>query len=254
MKKIGLFFLILLLTLAPSASVRADEAESHSKLILLLEKSNHFYASVKNYSALFQKQETSQGVAGPKEKIFLKFEKPFKIFMGWLNTEKKGLQVVYERGRHGGKLAIHKPGLGLGLLPVIFLDQKSPWVREGSQSYDIEDAGIGTFLTDFTEDLTRASAVHQVKVQFLEPLLPNQEETAEVIFEGSDKNSGYMAYRVIVSFEPKTALPVKMRLFDWDNQLMGEYAYENLKINAASDDVEFKQQINRQLYRVYQGK
>ena len=168
--------------------------------------------------------------------------------MGWLNTEKKDLQVVYERGKHRGKLAIHKPGLGFGLVPVIFLDQNSPWVREGSENYNIEDAGIGTFLADFTQAVKKAEAADELKINF------ENEETVEVIFDGSKEGSGYFAYRVLVSFDPATALPVKMRLFDWKNELTGAYAYEHLKINLNPEDAEFKQSVNRQLYRVYQGK
>lgn len=231
----------------------AEDTDNRAKLSSLLEKSNRFYESVKNYRAIFEKQERSGGKLGESEKIFFKFEKPFKIFMGWLNTEKKDLQVVYERGKHRGQLAIHKPGLGLGLLPVIFLDQSSPWVREGSESYDIEDAGIGTFLEDFTKAVSKAADEKKLKVNFLKPNLPEDGETVEVVFEGSKENSGYFAYRVVVSFDRETELPVKMRLFDWNNQPTGIYSYENLQVNVSPEDTEFKQQINRQLYRVYRG-
>ena len=248
MKKSKALFLILFFSLGTVVGSRAGEVDGQARLAAILEKSNLFYASVKNYRAIFEKQERAGGKLGEKEKIFLKFEKPFKIFMGWLNTEKKDLQVVYERGKHRGKLAIHKPGLGFGLVPVIFLDQNSPWVREGSEAYNIEDVGIGTFLTDFTEAVRRAETAKELKISF------KDEETAEVIFQGSKENSGYFAYRVIVFFDPATSLPVKMQLFDWKNELTGVYAYEDLKINLGSEDAEFKQSIHRQLYRVYQGK
>ena len=254
MKKYLIFLLILFLISVPAKKLWAEADDSHARFASILEKSNRFYESVKNYSAIFRKQENAKGKLQETEQIFLKFEKPFKIFMGWLNTDKKDLQVVYERGKHNGKLAIHKPGLGFGLLPVVFLDQKSPWVREGSEAYDIEDAGIGTFLADFTSAVAQARDANQLKVNFLESESSIDGETVEVIFDGSDKNSGYFAYRVLVFFDAKTSLPVKMQLFNWNNQLTGTYAYENLKINLAADEAEFKQQINRQLYRVYRGK
>ena len=253
MKKFPLFLLIVFFSLAPIRILLAEEVDSRQKLISIIEKSNRFYASVKNYTAIFLKQEMAKGKLGDTERIFLKFEKPFKIFMGWLNTEKKGLQVVYQRGRHDGKLAIHKPGLGLGLLPVVFLDQKSPWVREGSEAYDIEDAGIGTFLEDFTEAVKRGDAAGQLKVEFV-PSESAGEEMADVTFEGSKEDSGYFAYKVRVSFDPATSLPVKMKLYDWKDRMTGDYAYENLKIDLAPEDSEFKKQINRSLYRVYQAK
>ncbi len=249
MKKTALVLLALILS---SPAVFAAETDG-AHLFSILEKSNRFYGSVQNYSAIFEKQESSSGKLGEKERIFLKFEKPFKIFMGWLNTEKKDLQVVYQRGHHNGKLAIHKPGLALGLLPVVFLDQDSPWVRVGSQKYDIEDAGIGTFLADFTKAVNKARDANQLKVIFLKPE-PSGGEAAEVTFTGSTESSGYFAYRILVSFDPATSLPVHMSLFDWKNELIGEYTYQNVRINAGPDDNEFVKQINRQLYRVYREK
>ena len=254
MKKFNVVILALFLFCLFASPLMAQEKDNYFRLAEILEKSNRFYTSVSNYRAIFYKQERSEGKLQETEKIFLKFEKPFKIFMDWLNTEKKDLQVVYERGKHRGKLAIHKPGLGLGLFPVVFLDQNSPWVKRGSESYDIEDAGIGTFLADFSKAVSKARNDHQLKVNFIESSPAGEGDTAEVIFDGPKKDPAYFAHRVIVSFDSRTKLPVKMSLFDWDNQPTGIYSYENLQVNLASEDVEFKQQINRQLYRVYQGK
>ncbi len=247
MKKIALFLALALL----SPAVSAEENENTARLSGILEKSNRFYDTVNNYRAIFHKQERSEGKLQENEKIFLKFEKPFKIFMGWLNTEKKDLQVAYERGKHRGKLAIHKPGLGLGLLPVIFLDQNSPWVKEGSESYDIEDAGIGSFLEDFSKAVEKARQAGVLKVQFLAPE-SGAAETVEVIFDDPKKDPAYFARRVVVSFDEKTQLPVKMSLYDWNDEPTGIYSYDDLQINLGAEDAEFKRQINRQLYRVYQ--
>ena len=190
------------------------------------------------------KQEKNGEVLETPEKIYMKFEKPWKIFMGWLNTRKKGLQVVYERGKNDGKLAIHQPGLFLGLAPVVFLDQNSPWVREGSASYDIEDAGIGTFLFDLIRSVLKASEQKNLVVTW------KSDDTVLVTFLNSKENSSYFAYKVSTTFDPNTHLPIAMKLFDWDEKLMGEYAYENLEVNVGMNE-EFRKQINRHLLKVY---
>lgn len=221
-------------------------SKEHRRLSGLLKESLLSYQSVKNYRTIFHKTERSEKGPGVLEKIYLKFEKPWKIYMGWLNTDKKGLQVVYERGKHDGKLVIHKPGLLLGLAPVIFLDQNSPWVREGSASYDIEDAGIGTFLTDFGRAVIRAQAEDKLHVEFQE------DRKINVTFKDSQKNEDYFAYRISVLFDEENKLPVWMELFDWQNRSIGIYEYQDLKINIENDE-EFKKQINRHLFRVYDG-
>lgn len=219
-------------------------ATPEDTLIQKLEAANAYYETVKDYQGLFVKQEKSKGALGPEEEIFLKFEKPFKIYMGWLNTDKKGLQVVYARGQNDGKLAIHKPGLVLGLLPVVFLDQNSPFVREGSESYNIEDAGIGTFLRDFTIMVSDAVRTKRLEVQEADGAL-------DVTFPGTQKDKIYFAYRIRVTFDPQNNLPVKMDLYDWENKPTGLYSYENLKYNVGLDDAEFKKHINYHLLKVY---
>jgi outer membrane lipoprotein-sorting protein len=228
---------------------------SNADLTQRLEKSEQAYAGLHDYSAVFYKNETENGKPGEPEEIYIKFEKPFKIFMGWLSSAKKGLQVVYERGKHRGKLAIHRPGLALGLVPVIFLDQNSPWVRAGSGTYDIEDAGMGRFLEGFADAVRHAEKEGKLSVK---PLGKHDEngikgEKLEVTFPGTTKSDIYFAYRIIVIFEEGTGLPVGMTLYDWENQLIGTYEYRHLQLNTGHDE-EFKKQIHRQLYKVYKSR
>ena len=142
-------------------------------------------------------------------------------------------------------------GLALGLVPVVFLDLDSPWVKQGSSSHGIEDAGIGSFLMDFTENIIRAFKEHRLTVN----LRPHESdksvltEKVEVAFENTDEKSGYLAHRVTVQFDRKTNLPVWMELFDWKNQSMGVYAYRDLKTNL-KDDTELKKQIDDGLYKI----
>jgi len=227
---------------------RSGTDPEEARLAAILEKSLDAYNGVKDYQALFTKQEKTKNELGPRETIFLKFEKPFKIFMHWSDTHKKGLEVLYERGRHNGKLAIHKPGLLLGLAPVIFLDQDSPWVREGSESYDIEDAGIGTFLADFARMVLRGSGEKKIRVQVSEN---DQGQTVDVVFPGTTSGSGYFAYRVVALFDVVSHLPVQMSLYDWEGAPTGIYEYRDLKLNVGADDPEFKKIAERRLYRLF---
>jgi hypothetical protein len=231
------------------SSFKQNPPDAEAKTLAgLLEKSLAAYDALNGYEAVFHKQETADNKLGPAETIYLKFEKPFKIFMGWQDTEKKGLQVVYERGRHHGKLAIHKPGLFFGLAPVLFLDQQSPWVREGSPSYNIEDAGIGNFLLEFTKAVLASAGQKNLEV-----VLADDGRKVTVTFLNSAPDSAFFAYRVVVFFDPVSSLPTRMTLFDWRDQPMGIYAYEDLQINPDPDRKEFLEQIDRALYRVYRG-
>ena len=227
------------------ATAYAESPKESDILIAQLEQSRQTYESVLDYTSLFIKQELSEGKLDLPEEIFLKFEKPFKIYMKWLNPPKKGLEVHYERGKHGGKLAIHKPGFLTGLAGVIFLEQDSPWVRKGSESYDIEDAGIGTFLIDFNEAVLVAEKTGSLRAH------QNTPGVWDVTFDVPEENDTFFAKRCVVTFDEASALPVKMELFDWEGKTTGIYDYKDLTLNVGSLDPEFKKHINRSLFRVY---
>lgn len=207
------------------------------------------YERLRDYEALFLKREwDAQGMPGEEEEIFFKFEKPWKVFLGWQSSRKKGLQVVYERGRHDNKLAVHQPGLLFGLMPVVFLEQSSPYVREGSESFDIEDAGIGTFLHDFTRAVDDAHAKGRLEV-----LAGPDGRTYEVGFPGSEPDEVYFARRVLVRFDETTGLPVFFELHDWQGRPIGRYEYRDLRLDVGPDSPAFGRAINRYLARVYRG-
>ncbi len=247
-RQIGVIFLALFSVTPALAQVPGAVSPEEVRLAAILDRSLQAYEAVKDYRAVFYKQEEAQGGLGEREMIFLKFEKPFKLFMHWFDTRKKGLQVLYERGRHDGKLAIHKPGLLLGLAPVVFLDRNSPWVREGSESYDIEDAGIGTFLEDFSRMVQKGLDERTIRVEVTENA---EEQTVDVRFPGTDPGSGYFAYRVVALFDGVTHLPVQMRLYDWKEKLTGIYEYRDLRLNVGPDDPEFKKVAERRLYKLF---
>lgn len=228
-----------------SGSAYAQSPTENDILIAQLEQSRQAYEAIQDYTSLFIKQEVSEGKLDLPEEIFLKFEKPFKIYMKWLNKPKKGLEVHYERGKHDGKLAIHKPGFLTGLAGVIFLSPDSPWVRKGSESYDIEDAGIGTFLTDFTKSVLTAEKAGSLSA--------HQSATGvwDVSFNVPEENDIFFAKRCVVAFDERSSLPVKMELYDWQGQTTGIYDYKDLKVNIGGLDPQFKKHVNRSLFRVY---
>jgi hypothetical protein len=244
MKRIAGIFSLLCVLGVPSAQAAGDT----EKLQALLEESAASYENVQDYRAVFYKQEISKGEMGPREKIFVKFEKPFKIFMLWMDTHKKGLQVFYERGKHDNKLGIHKPGLLLGLAQVVFLPQDSPWVREGSEAYNIEDAGIGTFLADFEKMVRKGIAEGKIEASLKET---PEGTLADVSFPGTEPKTGYFAQRVEALFDAGSRLPVLQKLYGWDGGLKGTYEYTELALNVGAKDPDFEKIAHRRLYKLY---
>ncbi len=232
----------------PAAATDGLGQTQAQELTAALDLALSAYGNVHDYEARFEKRENDDGALGAPEKIFFKFEKPFKIFMKWLDSKKKGLQIVYERGKNGNKLAIHQPGLALGLVPVVFLEQSSPWVREGSTSFDIEDAGIGTFLEDFAKMVARAAREGKLNVS------GRRSESGRTFFDvefpGSIEDDDYFASRVVAGFDETNHLPVYMELYDWEGNPVGIYEYKDVRLNVGTD-LSFKKNMHGQLFKVY---
>lgn len=229
-----------------AAPAGADEAFDAA-----LARSVEAYANLNDYTATFEKREIDkEGKLDEPESIAFKFEKPFKLFMAWTTSRKKGLQLVYERGQHDNKLAIHQPGLAFGLVPVVFLPQDSPWVREGSASFNIEDAGIGTFTTDFAAAVEAARAEGKLEVRAADA--PAGRKGFDVTFPGEKKKSPYFAKRVVVHFDEATGLAVFEQLYGWDGNVIGAYEYKDVKLDVGPDPGPvFKKIANKHLLRVY---
>ncbi len=221
----------------------AYAGDSEQRFLSRLSEAEISFNAIQGYDALFVKKEKEDGKMGESEQIVFRYEKPFKVFMKWINTDKKGLQVVYARGFHDNKLAIHKPGLLLGLAPIVFLAQDSPWIRKGSASYQIEDVGIGTFLNDIAKAARLSASQDSLRVIW------HSEDKAEVLFLNSKDDEVYFAYRVELEFDASTELPVSMKLYDWDNQLTGEYAYQNIALNPKPSTIQ--PQMHRQIFKIY---
>ena len=54
-----------------------------------------------------------------------------------------------------------------------------------------------------------------------------------------EKEKGYYCYRAVLNLDFEMKVPVKIQIFDWDDNLVESYLYENLKLNAGLTDADF---------------
>jgi len=47
----------------------------------------------------------------------------------------------------------------------------------------------------------------------------------------ADRTAGYYAQRMEVWVDTEHVLPIKLVLYDWDNQLYASYEYQNVRLN-----------------------
>ena len=54
-----------------------------------------------------------------------------------------------------------------------------------------------------------------------------------------NKTRGYYCYRARFSLDLEKKVPIKVEIYDWDNNLVENYGYEDLKLNVSLTDTDF---------------
>jgi len=92
-KSVILLFAVLVLNSATVGAYDKTEVESW------LRQAEATLAKTESYTAIFYKQERIQGKLTDEETIFLKFKKPFKVYMKWTKEPYKGVESACNSNR-----------------------------------------------------------------------------------------------------------------------------------------------------------
>jgi len=224
-------FAIHFLLLSPAL---ADQGE----LFALLEKMEAGYEHVRDYTALFHRRERIDGEWRSEEISFLKFQRPFKVYMRWLSGPSEGREAVYVEGANQNKVVIYEPR-GLSRFFTFLLDPGSWRILKDSR-YPFTEIGIGRLIERIGRDARRAWARGELRlvdhgrtkfmgrdVRQIEGILPQ------------DQRAGYDSYRMVLRIDEENRLPVQASLYDWDNAITGEYTYRELRLNPELKETDF---------------
>ena len=229
-----------LIPLLPKVALASDSPDPH-QLILSTRAS---FASVKDYTAIFIKQERINGKMRPPETVSMKFQKPFKIYMKWIAGAKQGQEVLYVKGENGGKVLAH-PGFGgfIGgmltlILPTFAISPDGPTAMKDNL-HPITDAGIGNLIETIISNNSIALANNDLKL-FFRGEAKVDGRPALVVERILPKVEGYPAHRAKLYIDKEYNLPVKLVLHDWSNQLIANYEYRKLVLNPGLKPIDFE--------------
>lgn len=202
----------------------------NAALLSFLDRAERRYDEVQDYTAVLLRRERIGELLRPQETILLKFQRPFKVYMRWLEGPGRGREGLYVRGAHGDKFLVHEPR-GIRRLFTAALSPSDQRVLAESR-HPITDVGIGRLLEIVAENARRAARngvlrlvdlgpgeVAGRRVQQVEGILPRKPE------------AGYYCYRVFLAFDQEHSLPIRVVVYDWDDQLVEEYIYTELHLN-----------------------
>ncbi len=193
--------------------------------------------TTESYAAVFHKQERVKGWLKAKETVYLKFKKPFKVYMKWIEDPGKGREILYVDGWNNNRILLRDPGF-LGVV-IMNLRPQGAIAMKGSR-HPITEVGLEHLVKMLGDNLRRGlksgeleyrrgtqGMVYGRRIQSLELIFPR------------DPREGYYCYRSILGLDIEKKVPIRVQVFDWEDKLIEDYGYENLTLNAGLTNADF---------------
>jgi len=194
-------------------------------------------AQVDSYTAVFHKQERIGGELLPEEVVRMKFKRPFKVYIRWFKPPLAGQEALYVEGANNGRIKGHAAGL-LGLFNVN-LDPRSKLAMRRNR-HPITESGIESLVKRIGENIRKGLQASELTAKELgeEVLYGRKTKKVEGLLP-KDASKGYYCYRSLLNIDLETKVPIQVRIFDWEDQLIESYGYEDLKLDAGLTDADF---------------
>lgn len=229
----SLLLLLLSLFVCPHSN-----GQEYTRLEDLLLHAEELLEKTESYTAIFHKQERIKGWLKTKETVFLKFKKPFKVHMKWIDGPGKGREVFYIEGWNKNRILVREPG-AWGIV-TLNLNPFGPIAMKGSR-HPITEAGLEYLIKLFGDNVRRGLKCKELKYKSgkEEVLFGRKTLPVEVLFPKGPHN-GYYCYRSFMNLDIENKIPIRVQVFDWEDKLVGDYGYENLMLNAGLTDADFE--------------
>lgn len=224
----------LLLLWAVAATGGAADKPDPKKWI---EEAEAAYDRVASYKAVVHKQQRVAGKLLPEETILLKFKKPFSLYMKWIKGPYQGSELLYVAGWNENRVRAHRGGL----LRFITrnLDPRDPGLMAGNLR-PVTDMGIGQLVK--TVAVNVRTAINAGELRFsergVEPVYGRKTRILEVVFP-NERAGGYDGHRLVINQDVESKILIRIRVYDQDDQLVENYGYEDLDLDARLADADF---------------
>ncbi len=167
----------------------------------------------------------------------MKFQKPFKIYMHWIQEPLKGTEALYVQGENGNKLIARRGGI-LGI-KAFSLDPRGSLAMTGNR-HPITEAGFGFLLSKFRGDLDAGVQRGELQdVRLGEDVFLGR---PSIVAEGrlaSGAGHQYYASRFVIHIDKEWMLPTGASFYSENGELFEKYAYTDIRLNAGLSAMDF---------------
>jgi len=232
MKAAGLLPL-LLMNVIPAAAF----AGPADPWLTWIEHAETVLGKVNGYTVVFHKQERVHEILGPEETMRLKILKPFSVYCEWVNPKGRGGEAIYSPGWNKDRIRVH-PG-GIWGFFNFNIDPTGSYVKKNNR-HPITDLGVDKLVAIIGSNVRRglkegefSSVDHGRTTLFGKQAL---------VLEGNlptDPAKGYYCRRTIVYIDVESGIPLAIRNYDWSDQVVEAYGYENLRSDVLLTSADF---------------
>ena len=194
------------------------------------------YASVRDYTCLYEKQERAIS-NGEKQTIRFYFRKPFDVRCDWLNDRGRVDQTaIYRAGENGGKVLARRTGPLGSLFGTLRLDPNDPLALADSR-HPVTQAGIGYIIERVAQELSR----HNIKMDYL----GEDRGDGRALYKFALTATGPLppdldgAHHAFIWVDEKLRLPVAIELYDASGALIERHRFKDMRVNVGLDDRTF---------------
>jgi hypothetical protein len=224
-------FVFVAMTSNGGASTKLDPHE-------WLREAEAVYNRVTNYTGVLHKQQRIAGKLLPEETILLKCrKKPFSLYMTWIRAPHKGSELLYVAGWNEDRIRAHRGGI----LRYITrnLNPRDPFLMKKNLR-PVTSTGIGYLLKTVATSIRKA--INDGELTFSERgeerLYGRNTQILDVVFP-KERAKDYDGYRYVINQDVESKILVRIRIYDGNDQLVENYGYENLELNAPLADSDF---------------
>lgn len=197
----------------------------------------HYVNEVNDYTGVLYKQERLEDKLGKMQVAEFRFrEEPFSIFMDWKKNPGPADRLLYVEGERDGEMLAHPKGL-LSIINSVKMKPDSKRARESSlQTAD---------QFGFHKSLVRMLAVCRVAKEagdLTARYVGKEEEHKRMcyVIEGRlPEKEGYNYGRLVLYLDGEHLMPIDIRMYDWQERLIGWYIHTNLRFNVGLGDEDF---------------
>jgi len=223
---------LLLVALTGAGTARGDSEPER-----WLNEAEAAYGSVTSYTAVFHKQQRVQGKLLPEETILVKFKKPCSLYMKWIEEPYRGSELIYVEGWNNNRIRAHRGGLSRFITRNL-APEDTKLMKDNLRP--VTDTGIGYLIAAVAAHLRQAIKAKELEYSgpVEETVYGRKTQMFQLILSKTQVTQ-HDGRRFVVNRDVENNLFIRIRVYDGADQLVENYGYERLDLDARLTAADF---------------